>query len=731
MTPSRIAYVVSVFPKLSETFIAGELAELRRRGVELCVLSLRQPAERVRHEFTTRAELDKITCYDPAKFSAILREFRPQLLHAHFATKALATARELAKELGLPFTFTAHGYDIRRKAPPDFAQRAAAARAIITVSKANARYIAARFRVPFERIHVIPCGVDTDRFHPPKVGGSEGQNPSLSSRTPQIVCVARHVQVKNLGLLLEACAVLRDRGERFRCVMIGDGPLRGELEEICQRIDLQEIVVFAGALEQAQVLEWWQRASVAVLTSENEGMPVSLMEAAACGVPAVATEVGGVPELIENGVTGLLVPPGDTVALADSIQTLLQDPSLALRMGVAARRRAEEHFSVRRQVDRLQALWSELLIATGGSAFLDEAVGGATAGALSGIVVGRIPSMTVVDQFGAASDPELPTVALALDPEQVHKEFKHGLPRLTGEQGIVRVKSITIMRHKPGKRCLIEYDVRIKLLDGSRQRAKLLGKVRARRSGKGGYRMLDAVWNAGFNPSSSDGISVPEPVGIIPKFRMWLQRKVPGIEATALLLEPSGVALARRCAEAIHKLHTAGVPTERTHSMADEMRILHEHLPRVAETRPELGSRITRLLEACDRLGAAVPTPRQCGIHRDFYPEQVMVDGARLYLLDFDLYCQGDPALDVGNFLGHLIEISLRYFGDAQASVDRKRAMEERFVELAGASTRPAIKAYTLLTLVRHIYLSSQFPERKALTEPLLALCEQRLDLRT
>lgn len=335
--------------------------------------------------------------------------------------------------------------------------------------------------------------------------------------------------------------------------------------------------------------------------------------------------------------------------------------------------------------------------------------------------------MTVLDPFGAAADPELPTVAVALDPEEVQAEFKRGLPRLTGGDGMVRVKSIAVTRHKPGRRCVIEYDVRVKSPDGSRQKVRLIGKVRARRYGNEGYRALDAVWNGGFDAKSPDGISVPEPVGVIPRFRMWLQRKVTGTEATVLLPGPGGVALARRLAEAIHKLHTAGVPTERSHTMADELKILHEHLPRVAETRPELAPRIGRLLMACDRLGAAAPPTGKCGIHRDFYPAQVVVEGNRLFLLDFDLYCEGDPALDAGNFLGHLIELSLRQLGDARALADRERAMEERFVELTGISARPGVQAYTTLTLARHVYLSTQFPERTRLTESLLDLCEQRL----
>jgi glycosyltransferase involved in cell wall biosynthesis len=360
MMPNRVAYVVNVFPKLSETFIAGELAELRRRGVELRVLSLQRPRESLRHAIVARAELDKVTCYEPAEFPAVLRDFEPQLFHAHFATEPTAAARQLANESARPFTFTAHGYDIRRKPPPDFAERAAAAQAVVTVSNANAHWIAGTFGVPLERIHVIPCGVDTDQFRPAADRAPAGARAS-GAAVPLIVCVARHVRVKNLVLLLEACALLQQGATPFRCVMVGDGPLRGELEEMCERLGLRTCTQFTGALDQSEVLKWWQRATVAVLTSEDEGMPVCLMEAAACGVPAVATAVGGVPELVRDGETGLLAPPGDAEGLASALAGLLADPQLAARLGTAARQRAEAQFSLHRHVASLLSLWSRVL----------------------------------------------------------------------------------------------------------------------------------------------------------------------------------------------------------------------------------------------------------------------------------------------------------------------------------------------------------------------------------
>lgn len=352
MTPARVAYVVNAFPKLSETFIAGELAELRRRGVEVLILSLREPQETLRHEIVTRGGLVERTVFDRAKFLEALRTFQPDLLHAHFATEPTTTARDLAAQLDRPFTFTAHGYDIYRRPPADFAERAAAAGAVLTVSEANARFLTNTLGVPRDRIHVIPCGVDVRLFQP---------SPERRAATPTIVCVARLVPVKNLGLLLEACADLRARGVDFRCVLVGEGSCRAELEAARERLGLASVLELVGAAEQKQVLGWWHRATVAALTSEREGMPVCLMEAAACGVPAVATAVGGIPELVEDGVTGLLVPANDRPALATALERLIRDPNLAARLGTAARRRAEERFSVVQQVDRLLGLWSKLL----------------------------------------------------------------------------------------------------------------------------------------------------------------------------------------------------------------------------------------------------------------------------------------------------------------------------------------------------------------------------------
>jgi hypothetical protein len=324
-------------------------------------------------------------------------------------------------------------------------------------------------------------------------------------------------------------------------------------------------------------------------------------------------------------------------------------------------------------------------------------------------------------------DPALPTAALAVDPHEARRQIRKHLGRLTPGAGDATLRAIRVIRHKPGKRCLVEYDVDLPRPGRAESRFTLIGKIRHRRYGNAGYRLLSAFWNAGFDDESPDGISVPRPVATLSAFRMWLQQKVPGVPATALLPGPEGIALARRIAEAAHKIHRAGVPAETAHTVADEMLILRECLAAASEALPALAARIDAVLAGCERVAASLPAARPTGIHRDFYADQVLVVGDRIYVVDFDLYCTGDTALDVGNFAGHLIEQSVRACGRPDAFADREAALVERFVELEGRALRPAIDAYTTLTLARHVYLSTRFAERQPFTEAILAVCEERL----
>jgi hypothetical protein len=342
----------------------------------------------------------------------------------------------------------------------------------------------------------------------------------------------------------------------------------------------------------------------------------------------------------------------------------------------------------------------------------------------------HVVDVALIDSLGVTNDPAMSSLAAALDPAEVRRRFRGRLRRVTGENGLPRLRTIRVTRYKPGRRCVIEYDLEVERPDAAPEMVTLIGKVRRLRSGKSGYWLLSALWEAGFGADSADGITVAEPIGVVPEFRMWLQRKVQGQVATDLLAAPGGEDLVRRIAEAAHKVHRAGVLAKRRHTMNDELRILHERLPSVARSEPRWAWRIQRLLDACDRLGAGTLEPEPCGIHRDFYADQVIVAGPRLCLIDFDLYCEGDPALDIGNFLGHIREQSLRSLGDPEALADLEVAMEERFVELAGEQTRPAVRAYKLLTLARHVHLSTLFPERRPFTGNLLELCEEYLGTR-
>src|SRR5207244_129518 len=143
-------------PNISETFIAREIVELRRRGTDARILSVYRPWEDWYHQFIEEAGLMELVEYDIQRYKTMLASFRPDLFHAHFATESTAAAWQLSREHQRPFSFTAHGFDIYQSPPADFLARATAAAAVVTVSQANARYIERTFAVPPEKIHVIP-----------------------------------------------------------------------------------------------------------------------------------------------------------------------------------------------------------------------------------------------------------------------------------------------------------------------------------------------------------------------------------------------------------------------------------------------------------------------------------------------------------------------------------------------------------------------------------------------
>jgi thiamine kinase-like enzyme len=317
-------------------------------------------------------------------------------------------------------------------------------------------------------------------------------------------------------------------------------------------------------------------------------------------------------------------------------------------------------------------------------------------------------------------DSKIPFLSTVIDPVQVQKQFTENLQITQNTQ----LEKIQIIRHKPGRRCLIEYQ----LINEHRQKITLIGKIRAKGTDINSYQLQKTLWETEFNENSIDRISVPEPVGIIPEWQMWLQRKIEGVTFTKRLTTNQDF-LNSKIAEIAHKLHTTNIPPRRSHSMNDELKILHDKIPLVWEKNPQWQKRLERILEECNHLGNSLIENQTCGIHRDFYPEQIIVNNQRLYLIDLDLYCQGNPALDIGNFIAHIQEYSLRVFGNARYLQDLETAIIQRFIQLTSEEFRVAIEIYTTLTLVRHIYISSLFLERAVFTESILNLCEQRLNI--
>ena len=337
----------------------------------------------------------------------------------------------------------------------------------------------------------------------------------------------------------------------------------------------------------------------------------------------------------------------------------------------------------------------------------------------------------VSDPYDAASDEALPMLSRALDPDIAARSLGAFSTQLAGKDGTLRLQQIRVVRHRPGRRALVHYTLRAEGPDAHEGVVSLFGKMRARGLDRATFSLNTALWQDGFGVLSRDGVVVPEPIGVWPQARMWLQRQASGEIATEVLRGCNGVQVARRIAHALAKLHREGPVPNRRHMLADELALLHDRVPRVGDTHPHLASRVDRVLEACDELAATLARTRLRPLHRDFYPGNVLVSDRHITLLDLDLYALGDPALDAGNFIAHLIEQGLREPGEAAAFMGPIRAFEDTFTQLEGADIRTAIWAYTTFTLVRHLYISTRIESRRTSTEAILNLCERRLQTAT
>jgi glycosyltransferase involved in cell wall biosynthesis len=383
-----------MYPRFSQTFIANEIAELERQGCEVHILSLRKPTDGVFHEAVCRVKaraeylpeshhgqwvsllrshwncfrrspaafLEALRIlrrdatgewYDLARAVEVLRWVKKKKLdhvHVHFGTSE-ATVALLAHALGgMPYSITLHAFDIFR----DNVNRPLLARKInhscftVTVTEFNRRYMLENLPglVP-ERVQVNYNGIALDRFAVPRAPDEK----------PLLFSLGRLIEKKGFAHLIRAVARLRDQGLHVRCKIGGTGPDAAALEEMIASLKLESSVELVGALGERGVLELLGRATCFVLPCVQaadgnvDALPTVLLEAQAAGCPVITTRLSGNPEIVEDRVSGLLVEPGDDAALALAIRDVVTDPDLACSLAAGGRRRAEERFDARRNVE--------------------------------------------------------------------------------------------------------------------------------------------------------------------------------------------------------------------------------------------------------------------------------------------------------------------------------------------------------------------------------------------
>ncbi|MCB1085439.1 MAG: glycosyltransferase [Verrucomicrobiae bacterium] len=401
----RLAYLVSEYPALSHTFITREIAELEKHGHEVERVSVRPPksalattgdyADEHRRTFYLLREvprrlplaLARMALANPlglwraawlAARIALRLSHRPHAVaawlaqgivladwmrsrrlghvHNHFGNAAGFIALLAAETGAVDFSLSVHGPDIFNHIGEEMLalkiQRARFTRCISHFSRSQLCLLADR--LAWRRIQIVRCGVDPEAYHPRHRSGE-------SAAFPRVLCVGRLVAAKGQHLLLEASARLLDRGLLHHLTLVGTGPDEQALRDRAKRLGIEEWVTFTGGLPPEEVKARFSEADLFVLPSFAEGIPVVLMEAMAMEIPVITTPVAGIPELVEHGRSGALVPPASAEALIGAIGDFILHPEKWRPFGRRGRERVLADFDQERNGRAMVSLFESQL----------------------------------------------------------------------------------------------------------------------------------------------------------------------------------------------------------------------------------------------------------------------------------------------------------------------------------------------------------------------------------
>lgn len=396
-TQVRMAYLVSEYPRISHTFILREVAALRELGFEIHVASI-NPPDRPPNQLTAEEREESARtlyvkkspflgiilahlramvtspsrCVKALGFSLRLGGLEPKTLlmslfyfveavilvdwmrrnslthlHVHFATPAATVGMITSKLSGATLSITVHGpdefYDVSRH---QLSEKIEVCQFLCTIGKfARSQLMKLSPVAQWNKFEVTPLGVSPEDFR--------ARPPRSRNGSFEILCVGRLVPAKGQHILIQAVNRLVKQGENVTLRLVGDGPDRDSLRAMVQDLGLTERVLLEGPVNQDKIQKFYQQADAFVLPSFAEGIPVVLMEAMAIEVPCVTTRITGIPELIRDGIDGLLVTPSDDEELAGVIARMIREPELCRQLGEAGRRRVLSCYDLRTNVAHL------------------------------------------------------------------------------------------------------------------------------------------------------------------------------------------------------------------------------------------------------------------------------------------------------------------------------------------------------------------------------------------